>query len=97
MTSDESDPEWWDGVRALGWTWVDYGAEKTGGVWGVVSFWLWRYPVFIDAIIQSNGAGFVGTRGSTMSMLASRRVQSGHDGATRLVRWGRRVLMTIDH
>jgi hypothetical protein len=48
-----------------------------------------RYPVFIDAIIQSNGAGFVGTRGSTMSLLASRRVQSWHDGATRLVRWGR--------
>jgi hypothetical protein len=47
-----------------------------------------RYPVFIDAIIQSNGAGFVGTRGSTMSTLASRRVQSWHDGATRLVRWG---------
>lgn len=47
-----------------------------------------RYPVFIDAIIQSNGAGFVGTRGSTMSTLASRRVQSWHDGATRLIRWG---------
>ncbi|KAG1785739.1 uncharacterized protein HD556DRAFT_1420220, partial [Suillus plorans] len=30
-------------------------------------------PVFIDAIIQSNGAGFVGTRGCTMSTLASRR------------------------
>jgi len=28
-----------------------------------------RYPVFIDAIIQSNEAGFVGTRGSTMSMM----------------------------
>ncbi|KAG2742148.1 hypothetical protein P692DRAFT_20229227 [Suillus brevipes Sb2] len=28
-----------------------------------------RHPVFIDAIIQTNGAGFVGTRGSTMSMI----------------------------
>ncbi|KAG2745020.1 hypothetical protein P692DRAFT_20743293 [Suillus brevipes Sb2] len=28
-----------------------------------------RYPVIIDAIIQSNGAGFVGMRGSTMSMM----------------------------
>ncbi|KAG1799941.1 uncharacterized protein HD556DRAFT_1346181 [Suillus plorans] len=40
--------------------------------------------MFIDAIIQSNGAGFVGTRGSTMSTPTSRRVQSWHDGATRL-------------
>ncbi|KAG1887518.1 uncharacterized protein F5891DRAFT_1167021 [Suillus fuscotomentosus] len=42
------------------------------------------HPVFIDVIIRSNEAGFVGTRGST---LASRRVQSRHDGATRLIRW----------
>ncbi|KAG1896598.1 uncharacterized protein F5891DRAFT_1130253 [Suillus fuscotomentosus] len=47
------------------------------------------HPVFIDAIIQSNGAGFVGTRDSTMSTLANRRVQSWNDGATQLVRWGR--------
>ncbi|KAG1799921.1 uncharacterized protein HD556DRAFT_1345985 [Suillus plorans] len=36
-------------------------------------------------IIQSNGAGFFGTRGSTMSTLASRRVQLWHDGATSLI------------
>jgi hypothetical protein len=47
-----------------------------------------RHPVFIDAIIQSNGAGFVGTRGSTMSNLALRRVQSWHNGPTRIVQWG---------
>jgi hypothetical protein len=34
MTSDETDPEWWDSVRALGWTWVDYEAEKTEEVYG---------------------------------------------------------------
>ncbi|KAG1851029.1 hypothetical protein C8R48DRAFT_727016 [Suillus tomentosus] len=43
---------------------------------------------FLDAIVQSNGAGFVGTRGYTMSTVVSRRVQSWHDGATRLIRWG---------
>jgi hypothetical protein len=47
-----------------------------------------RYPVFIDAVIQSNGAGFVGTRGSTMTTLARRRVESWHDGPTRIVQWG---------
>ncbi|KAG1743338.1 uncharacterized protein EDB91DRAFT_1275488 [Suillus paluster] len=82
MTSDESDPEWWSKVRALGWTWVDYATERTEEIYGK-----W-YPVFIDAVIQSNGAGFVGTRGSTMSVLASRRVQSWHDGPTRIVKWG---------
>ncbi|KAG1872831.1 hypothetical protein C8R48DRAFT_695758 [Suillus tomentosus] len=47
-----------------------------------------RHSVFLDAIIQSNGAGFVGTGGYTMSTVVSRRVQSWHDGATRLIRWG---------
>ncbi|KAG1831497.1 hypothetical protein EV424DRAFT_1469968 [Suillus variegatus] len=46
------------------------------------------HPAFIDAIIQSNGAGFVGTSGSTMSTLANRRVQSRNDGATQSIRWG---------
>ncbi|KAG0699739.1 hypothetical protein DFH29DRAFT_854523 [Suillus ampliporus] len=82
MTSDEHDPEWWSEVRALGWTWVDYETERTEEIYGK-----W-HPVFIDAIIQSNGAGFVGTRGSTMSVVARRRVQSWHDGPTRTVNWG---------
>ncbi|KAG2037002.1 hypothetical protein BDR03DRAFT_1092124 [Suillus americanus] len=82
MTSDERDPEWWSEVRALGWTWVDHAAERTGERYGK-----W-HPVFIDAIVQSNGAGFVGTLRSTMSTLARRRVQSWHDGATRTVLWG---------
>ncbi|KAG2113802.1 uncharacterized protein F5147DRAFT_650213 [Suillus discolor] len=59
--------------------WLSERIEEIYGKW---------HPVFIDTIIQSNGAGFVGTRGSTMSTLAGRRVQSWHDGATRLVRWG---------
>ncbi|KAG1908394.1 uncharacterized protein F5891DRAFT_937756 [Suillus fuscotomentosus] len=46
-----------------------------------------RHPVLLDVIIQSNGT-FVGTRGSTTSTLANRRVQSWHDGATWLIRWG---------
>jgi hypothetical protein len=34
MTSDELDPEWWSGVRALGWTWVDYATERTAEIYG---------------------------------------------------------------
>jgi hypothetical protein len=51
-------------------------------------FACFRYPVFIDAVIQSNGAGFVGTHGSTMTTVALRRVESWHNGPTRVVRWG---------
>lgn len=48
-----------------------------------------RYPVLIDAAIQSLGVGFVGTDRSTMSILARRRVQSWQDGAVRTLKWGR--------
>ncbi|KAG1754887.1 uncharacterized protein EDB91DRAFT_1276371 [Suillus paluster] len=82
MTSDERDPEWWSQVRALGWTWVDFAMERTEEIYGK-----W-YPVFIDAVIQSNGAGFVGTHGSTMTTVARRRVESWRGGPTRTVRWG---------
>jgi len=56
----------------------------------VMKMWLFipRYPVFLDAVIQSNGAGFVGTHGSTMTTLARRRVESWHGGPTRVIRWG---------
>ncbi|KLO06788.1 hypothetical protein SCHPADRAFT_1002133 [Schizopora paradoxa] len=33
------------------------------------------YPVLVDAVIQSMGTGFVGTEGSTMSLVAARRVE----------------------
>lgn len=80
MTSDEDDPAWWAEVRALGWSSVDHSMT-------VDLFGPW-YPVFIDAVIQSNGHGFVGTDRSTMSVMARRRVESWHDGPTRTVRWG---------
>ncbi|KIK97545.1 hypothetical protein PAXRUDRAFT_824800 [Paxillus rubicundulus Ve08.2h10] len=82
ITSDERDPNWWSEVRNFGWTWIDYAAERT-----VETHGKW-YPVLIDAILQSNGAGFVGTYGSTMSTLARRRVETWHDGPTRLAKWG---------
>ncbi|KAF9225474.1 hypothetical protein BS17DRAFT_879488 [Gyrodon lividus] len=82
MTSDERDPNWWSGVRDLGWTWIDYAAEHT-----VETYGKW-YPVLIDAVLQSSGAGFVGTYSSTMTTLARRRVETWHDGPIRVTRWG---------
>lgn len=49
-----------------------------------------RYPVVLDAAIQSLGYGFVGTDRSTFSVLSKRRVQDWRDGATRMVRWGKK-------
>lgn len=47
-----------------------------------------RYPVILDAAVQSNGLGFVGTDRSTFSILSRRRVIDWHDGAARMVLWG---------
>lgn len=44
-----------------------------------------RYPIFIDAVIQSRGKGFVGTMSSTMSLLAMRRVQDWNDGVGKMI------------
>ncbi|KAI0964013.1 hypothetical protein AcW1_000933 [Taiwanofungus camphoratus] len=84
VTSDEQDPTWWDEIKSLGWVAVDHNAmetEQTYGKW---------YPVFLDAAIQSNALGFVGTDRSTFSILSRRRVHDWHDGATRTVKWGRK-------
>ncbi|TFK56649.1 hypothetical protein OE88DRAFT_1670074 [Heliocybe sulcata] len=82
MTSDESDPEWWDQVREMGWRWIDHKAEDTAGRLG-----RW-YPVLVDAVVQSGGVGFVGTDRSTMSLLARRRVEDWQGGVTRTAKWG---------
>lgn len=83
VTSDERDAEWWAGVKDLGWNVVNHttlGTEEKYGMW---------YPVFLDAIVQSMSAGFIGTDKSTMSLIAQRRVEDWNNGATREVRWGR--------
>ncbi|KAI0298618.1 hypothetical protein BC826DRAFT_1122327 [Russula brevipes] len=44
-----------------------------------------QYPLLVDAVIQSS---LIGTRGSTMSVLAGLRVQDWHNGMYTEVRWG---------
>ncbi|KAJ7508599.1 hypothetical protein B0H11DRAFT_1965830 [Mycena galericulata] len=81
ITSDEKDPEWWRQVAERGWGTPDHrDTEELYGIW---------YPVLIDAVILSQGIGFVGTDRSTMSILAGRRVEMWHDGTARMVKWGR--------
>ena len=46
-----------------------------------------RYPVLIDAVIQSSGVGLLGTPGSTMSLIAGRRVMDWYHGEYHNVKW----------
>jgi hypothetical protein len=81
VTSDERDAGWWADVAAMGWYRVDHGALGTAdrlGTW---------YPVFLDAVIQSRGVGFLGTARSTMSLLAKRRVEDWQGGIGQMVQW----------
>ncbi|KAF8334342.1 uncharacterized protein EI90DRAFT_3051896, partial [Cantharellus anzutake] len=75
MTSDETDQSFWDGVRGYGWKMIDHSpnGEDTAAKHGP-----W-YP---------HGHGFVGTAGSTMSIIASRRVEDWQGGVSREVAWG---------
>jgi hypothetical protein len=74
MLSDEQDSAWWDSIRNEGW----YTTAR-----------FCRYPLLVDAVIQSSGIGMVGTTSSTMSVLAGRRVESWYDGVWKQVKWGR--------
>jgi hypothetical protein len=98
MTSDERDETWWDQVAELGWYMVDHSETvQNYGRWYVTVtryqnslLTISRYPVVVDAAIQSGGMGFVGTHMSTFSTLARRRVADWQQGSTRIVRWGRK-------
>jgi hypothetical protein len=48
-----------------------------------------RYPTLIDAVIQSHSTGFIGTAGSTYSLIGRRRCEAWHDCVFRTVKWGR--------
>ncbi|KAG8874491.1 hypothetical protein FRB97_005877 [Tulasnella sp. 331] len=92
MTSDEQDPAWWGDVRNRGWYFVDHGphGEDTAAKFGkCIGLDKWnRYPPLLDSVFQSMGTGFVGTDGSTMSLIARRRVQDWQGGSVRDFRWG---------
>ncbi|KAK7051883.1 hypothetical protein R3P38DRAFT_1630687 [Favolaschia claudopus] len=81
VTSDETESKFWDEVRGLGWYQVDHSEtiERFGG---------W-YPLILDAAIQSGGMGMVGTRVSTVSLIAAHRVEAWQGGVVRIVNWGK--------
>ncbi|KAJ7627140.1 hypothetical protein FB45DRAFT_835412 [Roridomyces roridus] len=79
VTSNEQDEGWWKEVAELGWVTLDHQRTmEEHGPW---------YPIFVDAFIQGEAAGFVGTSTSTVSMLGQRRVES-KGGVSVMVQWG---------
>jgi len=82
VTSDEKNGTFWQEIADLGWKFVDHGKEETSKKYNK-----W-YPTLIDGVIQSMGAGFVGTDRSTMSLISRRRVEDWTHGVTRIVKWG---------
>lgn len=80
---DETDPAFWKRVTDKGWNFIDHDAEQTLEKYGE-----WYAPL-IDVVAQSLGAGFVGTDGSTVSLVSGRRVQDWNQGVTRMVKWGK--------
>ena len=63
-------------MRNEGWFHINHTSEGTLeklGEW---------YPPLIDIITQSYALGFVGTEGSTFSLLGQRRVESWNGGVT---------------
>ncbi|KIY43900.1 hypothetical protein FISHEDRAFT_77825 [Fistulina hepatica ATCC 64428] len=82
VSSDETDPSFWEKVAAQGWKSVDHAAERT-----VERLGEW-YPPIIDTAIQSMGKGFVGTSHSSLSSVTQRRVEDWNKGPTRLVTFG---------
>lgn len=81
---DELDATFWDEVKAEGWKYIDHKAERTFDEYGE-----WYKPV-VDIVAQSLGAGFVGTKSSTVSLVSARRVEDWNHGVMRMVNWDER-------
>lgn len=88
VTSNDRSSEWWDEVAKIGWKRVQIPdsirIEEEEGEREDVPQRLWK-QMLVEAAIQGWSAGFVGTRGSTMSLLAKRRVEEWQKGSTRFI------------
>ena len=78
-TSDETDPSFWSEVTSYGWRHLNHTAERTHERYGE-----W-YPILLDIVAQSMAVGFVGTQGSTFSLISARRVEDWNSGESVMV------------
>ena len=73
---DEKDPAFWSEVRSYGWVYFNHTEEQTLEKLGEY------YLPIVDIVSQSLALGFVGTVGSTFSLLSARRVEEWNDGSS---------------
>ncbi|KAJ2914442.1 hypothetical protein MD484_g5969, partial [Candolleomyces efflorescens] len=79
VASDETDPSFWSEVTSYGWKHLNHTAERTHERYGE-----W-YPILLDIVAQSMAVGFVGTQGSTFSLISARRVEDWNSGESVMV------------
>ncbi|GAA5875116.1 hypothetical protein JCM16303_005015 [Sporobolomyces ruberrimus] len=79
FATDSTDPTFIKKLSKLGWIYINHVEFATSARFGG-----W-YPGVLDSSILSRATGFVGTRQSTFSYVAARRVESWHGGATLIV------------
>ncbi|KAK6977694.1 hypothetical protein R3P38DRAFT_2666128 [Favolaschia claudopus] len=83
LTSDETDGAFWEEAKGFGWHRVDHDRGRT-----IEKYGRW-YPLILDAAIQSGGVGMVGSKLSTVSLIAAHRVRAWQGGVVRIVKWGK--------
>ncbi|GAA5896257.1 hypothetical protein JCM5296_002928 [Sporobolomyces johnsonii] len=79
FATDSHDAKFLGQLAELGWKYIDHEAFQTRhrhGGW---------YPGVVDSAILSRAQGFVGTRQSSFSYLAGRRVETWNHGVARIV------------
>jgi len=79
LMSDEIDSSFWQGVKDIGWRRLDHLSEQTQMKYGE-----WYSPI-IDQVAGSMAAGFVGTEGSTFSLVGARRVEDWNNGYSAMI------------
>ncbi|SCV68133.1 BQ2448_254 [Microbotryum intermedium] len=88
FATDATDDAFLKKLADLGWLRINHQefatADRGSFVTGVdVRFGGW-YPSMLDSLLLSRAVGFVGTKSSTYSYLAARRVETWNDGVTRI-------------
>lgn len=79
FATDSTDPVFIKKLSKLGWIYINHIEFATSARFGG-----W-YPGVLDSSILSRATGFVGTKQSTFSYVAARRVESWNGGATLIV------------
>ncbi|KAM0753610.1 hypothetical protein T439DRAFT_322506 [Meredithblackwellia eburnea MCA 4105] len=79
FATDSDDPLFIKKLKERGWIYIDHKAFATQTRFGG-----W-YPGVLDSLILSRGIGFVGTKMSTFSYIAARRVEFWNGGVTTIV------------